>query len=106
MFQQIDPAMLQQRLASPSPPVLLDVRTADEHRRARLADSRHIPLHELPVRIGELDPATPLVIYCLSGGRSAQACMYLARQGFSDLANLSSGIAGWAQSGLPYIEGD
>jgi hypothetical protein len=32
--------------------------------------------------------------------------MFLARQGFSALSNLSSGIAGWAGSGFPIVEGN
>jgi rhodanese-related sulfurtransferase len=91
-------------LAQNGPPVLLDVRTTEEFRRARLAGALHIPLQELPARLGELDPAKPVVVYCLSGGRSAQACMFLARQGFRTLHNLAGGIAGWARSGLPIDE--
>jgi rhodanese-related sulfurtransferase len=106
MFEQIDPITLNRRLAQTAPPRLLDVRTVDEFRRARLEGAVHIPLHELPSRMEELEPGEPLVVYCLSGGRSARACMFLAGRRFGRLANLSSGIVGWAQAGLPLVEGD
>lgn len=101
MFGTIDSARLAELLASGSPPRLLDVRTGEEFRRGRLAGAVHIPLNELPARTGELEPGETWVIYCLSGGRSAQACAFLAQRGFTDTHNLADGIAGWSRAGLP-----
>jgi len=78
---------------------LLDVRTDAEVERGVIAGARHIPLHMLPARAGELDPAGPLVVYCQSGGRSAQACGWLAAQGFADVHNLQGGIIAWVREG-------
>jgi rhodanese-related sulfurtransferase len=78
---------------------LLDVRTDAEVERGVIAGARHIPLHMLPTRAGELDPAAPLVVYCQSGGRSAQACGWLAAQGFADVHNLQGGIIAWVREG-------
>jgi rhodanese-related sulfurtransferase len=78
---------------------LLDVRTDAEVERGVIAGARHIPLHMLPMRAGELDPAAPLVVYCQSGGRSAQACGWLAAQGFTDVHNLQGGIIAWVREG-------
>ncbi len=98
MFQNIDAAALQTLLAQ-KPVVLLDVRTDAEVARGVIAGARHIPLFGLPGRIGELPDDATVVIYCQSGGRSAQACSYLAQQGFDDLYNLSGGIMGWLRGG-------
>lgn len=104
MFRQIDPTALQALLAGPHPPRLIDVRSPEEFHRARLGGAELIPLPTLPARLSELDPNAPIVLYCLSGGRSAQACMFLARQGFRDLYNLAGGIAGWVRAELPFEE--
>ncbi len=78
---------------------LLDVRTDAEVARGIIAGARHIPLHMLPMRCAELDPAEPLVVYCQSGGRSAQACGWLAAQGFTQVSNLQGGILAWIRDG-------
>ena len=39
---------------------------------------------------------TPLAFLCHHGGRSAQAAMYFAEQGFSDLYNVVGGIDAWS----------
>lgn len=100
MFAQIEPSALQALLASSSPPKVLDVRTAEEVMRGRLPGAMHIPLGELPARAGELAPG-PLVVYCLSGARSAAACQLLSQHGFRELYNLTGGITSWSRSGLP-----
>jgi rhodanese-related sulfurtransferase len=101
MYQTIDAARLQAMLDEATPPQLIDVRTAAEVARGAIAGARHIELSTLPARMAELDPAAPYVLYCLSGGRSAQACGYLAQRGFGQLYNLAGGITAWGRAGLP-----
>jgi rhodanese-related sulfurtransferase len=101
MYRRIDPPTLQTMLDSDAPPVLLDVRTVEEFARGHLEQARHVPLAELPHRLDELSPGTPLVAYCLSGTRSANACQFLAQHGFSDIYNLEGGIAAWSRAGQP-----
>jgi rhodanese-related sulfurtransferase len=38
---------------------------------------------------------------CRSGARSAQACMFLQQQGFSNVFNLRGGMIAWVQGGFP-----
>jgi rhodanese-related sulfurtransferase len=101
MYKPLDPATLHAMLGQNGPPQLVDVRTNAEFARGAIAGAHHIELAHLPSRRTELDPKAPLVLYCLSGARSAQACMYLAQQGFEQLFNLEGGIAAWARAGLP-----
>lgn len=103
MFQNINTDELQTLLAQ-KPVVLIDVRTDAEVARGVIAGARHIALFALPGRIGELPDDGTVVIYCQSGGRSAQACSYLAQQGFGDLYNLSGGIMGWLRAGNSLTE--
>jgi rhodanese-related sulfurtransferase len=101
MYQTIDAARLQALLGGDSPPQLIDVRTLAEVARGSIAGAVHIELATLPARLAELDPAAAYALYCLSGGRSAQACGYLAQRGFGRLYNLEGGIAAWGRAGLP-----
>jgi monothiol glutaredoxin len=40
---------------------------------------------------------TPLAFLCHHGGRSAQAAMYFAQQGFANLYNVVGGIDAWSR---------
>ncbi len=81
---------------------VIDVRTKGEFAQGKIKGAKNIPLQEIMGRIGELEKfkATPILVNCLSGGRSASACGYLAKNGFADVTNLSGGISGWMRAGL------
>lgn len=98
MFEQIDVNGLD-ALRANGPVVLVDVRTDAEVARGVIDGTRHIALSELPGRVGEFDPQAVIVIYCQSGGRSAQACGFLASQGYEKLHNLQGGIMSWLRAG-------
>jgi rhodanese-related sulfurtransferase len=80
-----------------SPLLLLDVREAWELATAAIPGASHVPMGEVPARLGELDPARTTVVFCHHGGRSAQVAMYLERNGFTDVINLAGGIDAWSQ---------
>ncbi len=101
MHQTLDAVTLRSMLDRGDPPVVVDVRTAEEFSHGAIAGARHIELGTLPARIGELDPQAPIVLVCHSGMRSAQACTYLAQRGFALTYNLGGGIVGWEKAGLP-----
>jgi len=100
MYKAVDPPALHAMLGEATPQ-LVDVRSAEEFARGAIPGARHIELAALPARLTELDPASPIVLYCLSGARSAQACAFLAQRGFGSLYHLEGGIAAWARAGLP-----
>lgn len=78
---------------------LLDVRQDDEWAAGHAPDAVHIPLAELPGRLGEL-PGGDVAVVCRSGGRSAQATSYLRRIGRSAV-NVDGGMQAWAAAGRP-----
>ncbi|OYY92591.1 MAG: sulfurtransferase [Hydrogenophilales bacterium 28-61-23] len=80
---------------------LIDVRTQGEVVRGVIGGAIHISLHLLPLRADEIPKDKPVVIYCNSGARSAQACAFMAGKGFANTFNLSGGIMAWARSGRP-----
>lgn len=69
---------------------LLDVRTPMEFAGGHIEGAKNIPVDELRQRVGELDKAKPLYIYCQSGQRSYIAARMLAQQGF-DVQHMAGG---------------
>lgn len=82
---------------------LVDVRSMAETARGVLPGAETIPLHLIPLRKDELQGDRPVVVYCQSGARSAQACAFLGQQGIRDVHNLTGGILGWARAGKPIV---
>ena len=67
---------------------VIDVRTPDEFADGAYPGAVNIPLAALGARIGELGPKeSPIVLYCASGARSAQAARLLKQAGFADVVN-------------------
>ncbi|UCG98968.1 MAG: sulfurtransferase [Burkholderiales bacterium] len=78
-------------------PRLLDVREPWEQQICHIAGSRLLPIRSLPAQLGLLDADDPIVCICHHGIRSAHVAMWLARQGFADVYNLSGGVDAWAR---------
>ena len=57
-----------------------------------------IPLNQLIKRLSEIESEknNPVIIYCRSGARSAEACRLLQSEGFSNVKNLRGGILKWS----------
>jgi phage shock protein E len=67
---------------------IVDVRTPEEFEDGAYPGAVNIPLAVLPARMGELAPADkPVLLYCASGARSAQAARLLKQAGFTDVTN-------------------
>jgi phage shock protein E len=67
---------------------IIDVRTPGEFADESYPGAVNIPLNLLPAKLGELGPKdSPIVLYCASGARSAQAARFLKQEGFSDVVN-------------------
>lgn len=94
--QSLNPDELKLRLDAGEALVLLDVREPEEVAIAMIAGSRTIPLGDLALRQGELDPERPIVCICHHGIRSAHAAQALKRLSFREVYNLSGGIDRWA----------
>jgi NADPH-dependent 2,4-dienoyl-CoA reductase/sulfur reductase-like enzyme/rhodanese-related sulfurtransferase len=81
---------------------LLDVRDSEEVVEwGRLAGARHIPLHELRRRVGELPGDVRIVTYCQKGQRGYLAACALEGLGFERVANLRGGFLQARLNGWP-----
>lgn len=83
--------------------VLLDVREPHELEISALPGAKNIPLGTLAARLGELDSAKDMVVFCKSGTRSARALELLASAGFKKARNLQGGINAWAREVDPSL---
>ncbi|MEY4954314.1 MAG: Hydroxyacylglutathione hydrolase [Bacteroidota bacterium] len=82
---------------------ILDVRTVDEYNQghiegAVLADISSNLFQEVS---NKLDKSKPVYVYCLSGGRSAEAANQLRQLGFKSVINLAGGMLAWQSANLP-----
>lgn len=84
-------------------PVLLDVREPWEYEKARIEGSRLVPMREVPARMAELEEGKEVVAICHHGGRSMQVAMFLERQGFRSVHNLTGGIDAWSRTVDPSV---
>ena len=86
---------------------LLDVRTLSEYnsghlKNALLADWTDSEIFKK--RIQSLDKNKPVLVYCLSGGRSSAAVNWLKKAGFQQVYHMEGGMVAWKQADKP-VEG-
>jgi len=104
-IELIDAAELAARVEGEDPPVVLDVRNADEYERGHIPGSLHIPYAELPDRLAELPAERPIAAICSGGKRSGLAASLLQREGYERVVHVGhGGVASWGELGQP-IEG-
>lgn len=88
---------VKRKLDSGEKVVLVDVREAEELVNGTLPGVIHIPMGEIMDRVGELDQSAETVVICRTGNRSRKVAEYLASKGFTNVANLTEGMNGWAK---------
>ena len=93
---------------------VLDVRQDWEYEEFHLPGAKHVPLGDLDERLEEIPRDKPLLVYCLSGRRSAAAASLLSGKGYPTVLNLDGGVMAWTgatavgapQTGMRYFRGD
>lgn len=89
------------RIASPIPPIVVDVRSPEERDRARIDGSIGIPLTQLGERLDEIPRDRPILVHCAGGYRSSIAASLLSAHGFEHVGEIAGGITAWETAGLP-----
>ncbi len=103
-IRDLSPREFLERRAAGTAMTLIDVREDWETKLAPVPEAHvHIPMGQIPDRVGELDPRQETVVICRSGGRSLQVAHYLERSGFVNVANLAGGILAWSRDVDPSI---
>ncbi|HQV05713.1 MAG: rhodanese-like domain-containing protein [Chitinophagaceae bacterium] len=78
---------------------LIDVREPDEYATFNI-NGQLIPLGQIQtMQIDELEDKKEeeIILYCRSGARSGQACLFLEAMGFSNTKNLVGGMNEWQE---------
>ena len=82
--------------------ILVDIREIQELHQASVTGAVHMPLSSFDPSQIPKEPGKKIVLICGHGVRSHQVGTFLLERGFLDQAyHVASGIAGWAQAGLP-----
>jgi adenylyltransferase/sulfurtransferase len=89
--------------ANPAGTMIIDVREAFELAICRLADAEHIPMRQIPERLGELPRDRHLLILCHAGGRSLRVTEFLRARGLNSVTNIAGGISAWADEVDPTL---
>lgn len=103
-IQEIGVEALNELLQSASTPVrLVDIRTTNEVAQGVIPGAEFVPMQLIPRKMESWRGDELVVLYCRSGVRSAQACVFLAEQGLTNIVNLRGGIVDWHRLGLPVV---
>ena len=83
--------------------VLVDVREESEYAAGHLPGAVHMSkgVIERDVEKAVPDPATPLVLYCGGGFRSALSADNLLKMGYTNVTSMDGGWRGWTDRGYP-----
>ena len=83
---------------------LVDVRTSEEYTANHLQGALNIDYNseEFSQMAVSLDKSKPVLIYCLSGGRSAKAAKALENMGFKEIYDMQGGMSAWKGNNKPY----
>jgi rhodanese-related sulfurtransferase len=102
-YTSISGADLVLLLEAHDPPLLLDVRTAEEFEASHIPTAINISHELFPARMTELDryKDEQIVIYCRSGRRARLVQKRMADAGFAKLALLPGDMIEWTQKGYP-----
>jgi rhodanese-related sulfurtransferase len=86
---------------------LIDVREDREWEAGHLPGAIHLGKGVIERDIEKTipDTASPLVLYCGGGFRSALAAKNLQEMGYTDVISMDGGFSGWKGAGLPIEQG-
>ena len=84
-------------------PILIDVRESEEFAAGHAPGALHLSRGTLEGKIEAAvpDTATPVVLYCAGGNRSAFAAENLQKMGYTRVVSLIGGFGAWLKAGRP-----
>lgn len=97
------PRELLKRMASKTPPVVVDVRTGFEFKRGRIPGALHAPGWKIFLGLSKVpsNRETELVVTCELGPRAQIAKTVLTAYGYKNIDLLDGHMAAWRQAGHP-----
>ena len=74
---------------------VIDVRTNSEYVTGHIPNALNVPLDQLQSTAAGWPKTQPIIVYCATGARSAEAATFLGGQGFKKVYDLDRGIIAW-----------
>lgn len=83
--------------------VVVDVCEAEEFAGGHVVGSRNLPLGDLESKLGGMvkNKASPLILVCQTGARSARAVLIARKLGYEKAQSLNGGLKAWKGADLP-----
>jgi thioredoxin len=110
--QSIEPDAFEKLIQQNPNAHLIDVRTSGEFGGGHLPKAQNIDIRstDFSEKLKALDKSKPILVYCLSGGRSAQAAEIMRKEGFQ-VTELKGGYLKWTTKmkpleGVPLVKHD
>lgn len=105
---KLAPTEFSEKIKTVPTALLIDVRTPGEFSDGHLQNAINIDWigDNFDSQIATLDKSTPILVYCLSGKRSAAAASKMRGDGFKEVYEMQGGITNWKNSGLPVVAGN
>jgi thioredoxin len=99
-FKSVDVAAFKSTLDKTINAQLIDVRTEDEFNGGHIKNAKNIDWNgnDFDAQLTSLDKTKPLLVYCLSGGRSKKAAAKLNELGFKEVLELDGGYLAWSKA--------
>lgn len=97
MVEELSCEQLKQWMDQQVDAILVDVRTEEERRFARIDPSIHLTSAEEVEQLLKQPPDRPIVFYCHHGIRSYSAAQWFVDHGRPKAYNLTGGIDAWSQ---------
>ncbi len=94
-YTTISADTVRERLDSGERVFLLDVRTQGEFDSGHIPGAVLIPVQQLKSRMAEVPNDRPIIVYCLTASRSAEAAAMLSAEGYKDVFDMAQGIQAW-----------
>jgi len=76
---------------------VLDIREQIEVKTCAIEGSQWIPMQSIPQHLEVLSRASPVIVQCHHGVRSAMVTEFLRNNGFENAWNLAGGIDAWSR---------
>ncbi|MGD1893380.1 MAG: rhodanese-like domain-containing protein [Cyclobacteriaceae bacterium] len=96
----IEADVLEKLLQEDSSVVVLDTRSSEEYQAGHLENARFVNYATFQLSdVHDLAKESPIVVYCLSGGRSGRVAQQLLNAGYKNVKNLNGGVRSWQAAG-------
>ena len=99
-FKSVDVTEFKSTLEKNSEIQLVDVRTEAEFNSGHIANAKNIDWNgtNFDIQTSALEKNKPVLVYCLSGGRSKKAASKLKELGFKEVIELNGGYLAWSKA--------